>query len=341
MDWFAKFMRNSGPARVFIPIGLILIAFGAFVLFTAPKEYDETVGTVTYVDTYEEYQGEDLVETTDLEFEYEVDGKKYTGTFSGAFSDYKVGDDITVFYDPANPTATSNTKDTGIFAIAMIVAGIAAIGYGAFRTVTSFKKSKEMDDQIKEALGTDVIPEIEVPSKGDMAEYYVAFDGKGLAPGYIVDDEDRDLVFEAPMTKQALVGARTFTFTNHKTGEVTDHQVGHTTTETFNNEWFSMRSTFKFDGKDIWDYLHEQGVRIKTDLTSILPKQRYTISINGKFAALVESSSQYVHEEDEAQHAIAIPFGRYYYRIWTNETDIELIFLTVFAISETEQAIVD
>ena len=341
MDWFAKFMRNSGPARVFVPIGLILIAFGAFLLLTAPKEYGETVGTVTNVETYEEYQGEDLVETTDVDFEYTVDGKSYTGTFSGSFAETKVGDEIDVFYDPDNPQSASNTKDGATFGIIAIVAGIAAAGYGIFRTATSFKKDKEMDDQIKEALGTDVIPEVEVPNKGDLAEYYVAFDGKGLAPGYIVDDEDRDLVFEAPMTKQALVGARTFTFTNHRTGAVTEHQVGHTTTETFNNEWFSTRSTFKFDGKDIWDYLHERGVRIKTDLTSILPKQRYTISIDGRFAALVETSSQYVHEEDEARHAIAIPFGQYYYRIWTNEPDIELIFLTVFAISETEQPVVE
>jgi hypothetical protein len=33
--------------------------------------------------------------------------------------------------------------------------------------------------------------------------------------------------------------------------------------------------------------------------------------------------------------------GRYYFRCWTEEDNIELLFLTVFAISETEQAVVD
>jgi hypothetical protein len=33
--------------------------------------------------------------------------------------------------------------------------------------------------------------------------------------------------------------------------------------------------------------------------------------------------------------------GRYYYRIWTDTDDLETLFLTVFAISETEQAVVE
>ena len=36
-----------------------------------------------------------------------------------------------------------------------------------------------------------------------------------------------------------------------------------------------------------------------------------------------------------------IPVGRYYYRVWTNSNDFETLFLTIFAISETEQAVVE
>lgn len=334
----AKLARNTGPARFFIPVGIILIIFGALMLAWTPKNLVETTGTVATIDRYEDTDGSTVY---DLSVDYTVDGKDYIASWSGDFGEYKEGDTIPVFYDEENPSDSTNSGDAGIIAPVMIAAGVAAAGYGVYATVKAFKKQEELDNQIKEAIGSDELPEIVAPDKSELTEYYVAFDGHSLTPGYIVDDEDRDLVFEAPMTKQALIGPRTFTFTNHRTGEVKEHQVGHTTTQTYNNGWFTTRSWFTFDGKNIWDCLHEQGVRIETDLASIAPRVRYTVSINGRFAATIESSSQYVHEEDEAQHKIAIPFGRYYYRVWTNEPDFELIFLTVFAISETEQAVVE
>lgn len=82
-------------------------------------------------------------------------------------------------------------------------------------------------------------------------------------------------------------------------------------------------------------------MRVVTDLRSKFPKTVYTVSVNGRFLATVETSGRYVHEEDEAQHKVNIPVGRYYYRCWTDAEDLELLFLTVFAISETEQPVVE
>jgi hypothetical protein len=117
--------------------------------------------------------------------------------------------------------------------------------------------------------------------------------------------------------------------------------VGHTVTQTYNNEFFSMSSWFKFDGKNIWDLLHEKGIRIDTDLHNEFPKARYIVSLNGGFFATIETSGKFVHEEDAEQHKMNLPVGRYYYRCWTQSDDIELLFLVVFAISETEQVIVE
>ena len=337
-DKLARWSRNLGPASFFVPAGIILIIFGALLIAFTPKEYNQTTGTISHIESYPDADGE---MTYDLTIDYTVDGKAYTATFSGEFANAKEGDTVDVFYDPSNPEAASNTEHGGIIGIVMIVAGAASTVYGVYASYKAFKKSKELDDQIKEAAGTDYVPEVVPLPKGELTEYYVRHDGNTLRPGYIMEDEDRDPVFEAPMTKQALVGARIFTFKNHVTGETKDHEVGHTVTQTYNNGWYSMKSWFKFDGKNIWDVLHDRGVRISTDLVSALPKARYTVSINGTFAATIESSSQYVHEEDEAKHKIAVPVNGWYYRVWTNETDIETIFLTVFAISETEQAIVE
>lgn len=52
--------------------------------------------------------------------------------------------------------------------------------------------------------------------------------------------------------------------------------------------------------------------------------------------------SGYIIEDEEAQHKIKMPPGRMYYRFWTASNDMELLFLTIFAISEcSEQAAVE
>ena len=160
-------------------------------------------------------------------------------------------------------------------------------------------------------------------------------------PGYLVEARARNTVYEATMTKNAAVGKRIFTFRDCRLGSAQEHEVGHTVTTSYSNEFFSTNSWFKFDGENIWDVLHSRGVRIQTDLRSKFPKTVFTVSRGGRFFAIIETSSKYVHEEDEAEHKIKVPVGRYYFRCWTNEQNMSLLFLTVFAISETDQAVVE
>ncbi|MBQ2110948.1 MAG: hypothetical protein II191_04295 [Clostridia bacterium] len=45
-------MRNTGPSRFLIPVGLILIIFGIILLGMKTDNYVETVGKVTNVEEY-------------------------------------------------------------------------------------------------------------------------------------------------------------------------------------------------------------------------------------------------------------------------------------------------
>ena len=65
------------------------------------------------------------------------------------------------------------------------------------------------------------------------------------------------------------------------------------------------------------------------------------MSRNGKPFAVVETSSKHVHEDEEAEHKLVIPAGKFFYRCWTDSEDLETVFLTVFAISETDQTVVE
>ena len=333
----ARLSRTTGGLRFFLPVGIILIVFGIFLLINAPKEYLPVTGTVTNNESYLE-DGSTLY---NVYFSYNVDGKTYENYFSDFTEAQEIGSEIQLYYDATNPNAISNTKNSRLIAVIMIVVGLAAAAFAVYSLIRNVKKNKAIDEQTKLAGGTGETQDVTPLPKQSLTEYYVLFDGNSLKPGYLVEDKNRNVIYTAAMTKNAAIGDRTFTFTDRTLGRTTEHAVGHTITQSFENDFFSTSSYFKFDGKNIWDLLHEKGVRIKTDLRSQFPKTVFTVSRGGRFFATIETSSKYVHEEDEAQHKVKIPVGRYYYRCWTNERDIDLLFLTVFAISETEQAVVE
>lgn len=335
---FARFMRNTGPARFFVPAGVILIVFGIILMTMSSGNYVETTAKVTSVTEVVRIDTEDQQEYK-IEFQYDVDGKTYDGSFQ-LEKKYQVGDEMTIYYDSANPEKVTNTKNGNLIGVIMIAVGAVAIAGGVFITIKAFRKSKALDEAIPGGKPDAAAFEGFKTAEG-VTEYYFKFDGHSLKPGYLIEDADRNLLFEGKMTKQALVGARTYEFHNHVTGSVAQHQVGHTVTQSFNDELFSRKSWFKFDGQNIWDLLHEKGIRLTTDLHSKLPYLVYNVSKNGAPFAIIETSSMYVHEDEEAEHKLVIPTGNLYYRAWTNSTDLETLFLTIFAISETEQTVVE
>lgn len=336
---FARFMRDTGPARFLIPLALALIIFGAILLSFNTDKYVETTGRITAV-REGSYDEDNKQQQYDIDFTYDVDGKTYTSTFASLPTKYSVGDTVKVFYDPDEPGKTTNSKAGRIVGPIMIGLGALAGCLGVLSAVKAFKKSKQLD----EALPGGRFPGEQFEGYKNapgISEYYFRYDGHFTKPGYIVEDADRNVIFEGKMTKQAAIGARTYEFHDHTNGTVREHQVGHTVTERFNDEFFSAKSHFKFDGENVWDVLHGRGVRLSTDMHSKFPYLIYNAIRDGQPFAHIETSSIHVHEEDEAEHKLVIPTGSMYYRVWTGTKDFETLFLTVFAISETEQAVVE
>lgn len=331
---FARFLRNTGPARFFVPLGIILIVVGIFLMTRNTDNYLEAGGKVTEV---QEDLGPENSTVYDIIFTYTVNGKQYTGVFDDMSEEYKVGDEIQVFYNPENPDEITNAKLSGMIPPIVIGVGVLSLVFGLFKTVKAFRKSKELD-QVAKAPAVAFEGFKQIPG---VTEYYCRHDGVMLKPGYILEDAARKVLFEGKMTKQAMVGARIFTFNDHTTGKVSEHEVGHTVTQTYNDNGWSASSWFKFDGKNIWDLLHERGLRLQTNMRSRFPNFTYEISKDGSAFAVIETSGKYVHEDEAAEHKVNVPVGRYYYRVWTNSRDFETLFLTIFAISETEQMVVE
>lgn len=336
---FARFMRNTGPARMLVPLGLILIVVSVILFGFNTDKYSQTTGKIT--SAVQSAAGEEGEKGFDVKFTYTVDGKEYEGEFTNISGNYAAGDSVKVFYDPADPAKTADSKMNKLIPIAFAGVGVLALAGGIALTVRAFKKSKELDRTAPAADAQTQARLDGLKTAAGVNEYYFRFDGHSLKPGYIVEDADRNTLYEGKMLKNSLVGARIYEFTDHRTGQSEQHEVGHVTTSTFNDEMFSVKSSFKFDGEKVWDRLHGQGIRLSTNMHSRFPYFIYDVTKDGKALARIESCSVYVHEDDEAKHKIKIPTGNMYYRFWTASDDLRSLFLSIFAISECEQTVVE
>ena len=163
--------------------------------------------------------------------------------------------------------------------------------------------------------------------------YFFHPEKKILKQGFLLEDEDKNIVYEAKMIKQHLLGAMQFSFINHITNKEEEHKVGHTITFEQNNgdmsSFLSTKSYFKFDGKNIWDYLHEKGIRIDSKMFDKSVGMTYDITLEGKDIATVVMVSP---------NGGKFLTGSYWYNVTTSEENLDLVFLVIFAIARTEQA---
>ena len=134
---FIQFMRNAGPAKFFIPFGIVLIVFGIVMSGFKTGDYVETVGKVTSVieGTYDE---ETHDRDYDVYFTYTANDKEYESYFvlSG---DYKEGDEIKVFYNPENPEQISNSKADWLPYVLIGVGAVTTV-FGVFKAVQTLRR---------------------------------------------------------------------------------------------------------------------------------------------------------------------------------------------------------
>ncbi len=159
-------------------------------------------------------------------------------------------------------------------------------------------------------------------------------DKKLLKQGAILTDESGSTVYEAIMVKNSLFGGMQFDFVNHVTNRTVKHKVGHTlTTETGVGGGFELLSTksrFKLDGKNIWDFLHEQGVRIDSNLSHGRIGMTYTVTLKGHPLAALTTA---------APGGKGLITSSHYYEVTAEENDLDLAFLVTFAIARTDQVL--
>ena len=154
-----------------------------------------------------------------------------------------------------------------------------------------------------------------------------------IKQAFFLEDENGNMVYEGKMTKFSLFGASPFEMVNHITNKTEEHKIGKTVTIEQKNgidiiDFLSKRSYFKYDGKKIWDYLHDLGIRIDSKLSENKVGMSYDITFEGKPLATIATSSP------KGKSLITTDL---YYDVTCEEKDLDLVFLVAFSIAKTEQ----
>ncbi len=151
MNKMITFMRESSTARFFIPAGILLIIFGIFmfVINNKNQDYIKTEAIVSNVELLEEEYTDidgNLVEATySANVKWTVDGKEYEEKLENV-SKYNIGDKMTIYYNPKDPSQITQTKSL-ILPIAIIALGVAALIGGMVSAINAIKKHNKMKEQ--------------------------------------------------------------------------------------------------------------------------------------------------------------------------------------------------
>lgn len=156
---------------------------------------------------------------------------------------------------------------------------------------------------------------------------------KTAKQAFYLEDENGNTVYEGKMLKFTLLGAAPFAFVNHITGKTEEHKVGKTVTVEQGGgllSALSKRSYFKYDGQKIWDYLHDQGIRIESGISGTKLGMNYDVTFKGAPLCTIANSSP---------KGKSIFTTDLYYDVICEEADLDLVFLVAFSIAKTEQTI--
>ena len=309
-------------------VGLFFIVSGVIGLRNADR-FTPATGTIRSIQLVSEAIEENDVDIYEVMVEYTVDGQSYLSDIGQMKDDYSVGKEIDIIYDPDHPeTITLPGKTTSV--IGIVIGALAFFG-----PIVVFLRRKTKREKFAQVPADNLY----APSvKGGERELYFLSDTGTVKVGHRIEDANRSVLYEAKVTKFTLSAPTGMDFIDHARGTTTPHLVGHEISVEYNSILADNRHSFTLDGEDIWDHLKRCGISVESSfMEGRIVWPQYRILRDGEEIALVQSSSAYVHEEDaEAKGRLGnlMPVPGFY-RIWTREENLDLLFVAVMAFART------
>ena len=322
----------KGPGlKIFAAIlAVIVLGVGVYFTFFRSKGYEKTEATIVSIENDPDYIPDPDTENDAgriVTVKYTVDGKEYTAQLDSDSPSYEVGKTVHIQYDPQNPAKITSSKGFGIY---FMIAGAVIL-----LLVVGLTVKKKLDvKKLKETQGEIVYAPSE---QGEQRELYFLTDLGTPKYGHRIEDKERNVLYEAKMTKFTLAGPFGFDFIDYEHGTTKAHLVGHQEETDWNSFLLDNHYTFSLDGEDIWKHLKKNGVKVESRFAEgkvLFPS--YTVSRDGAEIGYIEASSQYVHEEDAEEHAVAnkVPVPGFY-RIFTSEKNLDLLFVVALAFARS------
>ncbi len=307
-------------------LALVALAAGVYMTFFRSAGFVRTEAII--VEVRDVGTGSDT--TYQPTVEYTVDGTTYRGELDTASGSYKVGKTIRVLYDPNDPSVVHDGGFIGVYFMGVGAVILAVLVVTEIKKKTSLKEVKARQAEEGGATYPESVP-------GPESWLYFLTDLGTAKGGHRIEDANHNVLYEAKMTKFTLTAPFGFDFIDREHGRTTPHLIGHEETSDWGNSLLlDNHYTFTLDGEDIWKHLKRNGITVESSLTGAA-RTEYIIRRNGKQIAVAVSSSQNVHEEDEAAKSklsSLIPV-RGFYRIRTTETDLSLLFVTLLAFARS------
>ena len=150
----SKFFRESYWAMALIPVGIILMVVSIFVFNGVDhiKDFVKTEAVVTNTvlqeEEYTDINGNHYDATYTVYVKYTVDETEYENEY-GIFSNYHVGDRVTICYNPDDPNEIAQPNGIAV-PIIILALGIASFTGGIASIVVAVKKHKKLKEQEKE-----------------------------------------------------------------------------------------------------------------------------------------------------------------------------------------------
>ena len=312
-------------------LAAICLAGGIYLTFFHSKGFEKTTGTIVSLRQDTSGDGDVYYPTV----EYTVDGKSYTGELDTGSGSYKVGKTITVQYDPNDPTVVHGGDGIGIYF--MVVSALILV----FIAVTTVKE-KQSQQQARELRESRNLAGYAPSAQGEERELYFLTDLGTTKVGHRLEDGSRRVLYEAKMTKFTLTAPFGFDFIDHEHNTTTPHLVGHSEESQWDAFFIDNHYTFELDGVDVFKHLKQNGIHVESSFgggSGKLLGTNFRILRNGEEIARAESTSQYPHEEDAAAHkAAALIPVQGFYRVWTRQQNLDLLFVTLLAFARSGAA---
>lgn len=309
-------------------IAVICIIAGIYLNFIQSRGFVNATATIVSVEKSEDSDGTTYTPTV----EYTVGGKTYTETLNISSPSYKVGKTIPVRYDPNDPATVHDRSGFNIYILVIGAVILAVVIVSAIREKQAQKNLREL----RQSGGqTTYLPS----EQGEERELYFLTDLGTAKYGHRLEDRSRRVLYEAKMTKFTLTLPFGFDFIDHERGTAVPHLVGHTEESQWDSLLIDNHYTFELDGVDVWKHLKQNGISVDTNYTAGNGRaigMNYRILLGGTEIARAESTSQYPHEEDAAQHKVASALpAQGFYRVWTREKHLDLLFVTLLAFARS------